>query len=42
MKTSSERIGAVLWAIGSSVSIWVDESVAVDWDQNCDGTIDVP
>ena len=39
---SYERIGAVLWALGSSVSIWVDESVAVDWDQNCDGTIDIP
>ncbi len=41
-ENSYERIGAVLWALGSSVSIWVDESVAVDWDQNCDGTIDVP
>ena len=41
-ETSYERTGAVLWAIGSSVSIWVDEAVAVDWDQNCDGTIDVP
>ena len=41
-ETSYERTGAILWAIGSSVSIWVDEAVAVDWDQNCDGTIDVP
>ena len=41
-ENSYERTGAVLWAIGSSVSIWVDEAVAVDWDQNCDGTIDVP
>jgi len=41
-ENSYERTGAVLWALGSSVAIWVDEAVAVDWDQNCDGTIDVP
>lgn len=41
-ENSYERIGAKLWALGSSVAIWVDDSVAVDWDYDCDGTIDQP
>ena len=39
---SYEHIGATLWALGSSVSIWVDDSVAIDWDYDCNGTIDLP
>jgi hypothetical protein len=33
-------VDAVLWAVGDSVAIWVDEDVAIDWDYTCDGTID--
>ena len=33
-------VDAVLWAVGDSVAIWVDDDVAIDWDIDCDGTID--
>ena len=39
---SYERIEAKLWAVGDTVAIWVDEAVAIDWDYDCDGTIDQP
>ena len=39
---SYERIESKLWAVGDTVAIWVDESVAIDWDYDCDGTIDQP
>lgn len=32
---------ATLWAIGDTVAIWVDDTVAIDWDIDCDGTVDV-
>jgi hypothetical protein len=41
-ETSYERIGATLWALETSVAIWVDDSVAIDWDYECDGLIDFP
>jgi len=31
-----------LWAIGDYVYMWVDEEVPIDWDYDCDGTIDQP
>ncbi len=33
---------AKLWALGTSVAIWVDNEVPIDWDFECDGLIDVP
>ncbi len=30
-----------LWALRDNVSIWVDDDVAIDWDYECDGLIDV-
>ncbi len=33
---------ATLWALGDHVAIWVDNEVAIDWDTDCDGTVDVP
>jgi hypothetical protein len=33
-------VDAILWAVGDSVAIWVDEDVAIDWDYTCDGAID--
>ena len=37
---SYEKIEAILWAVGTNVNIWVDESVYIDWDFECDGVID--
>ena len=39
---SYEKIEAILWAVGTNVNIWVDESVYIDWDFECDGVIDQP
>lgn len=30
-------MNATLWALGTYVAIWVDDSVAIDWDEDCDG-----
>lgn len=40
--THYATVAATLWAIGENVEIWVDDDVAIDWDQGCDGTVDVP
>ena len=37
---SYEKIETILWAVGTNVNIWVDESVYIDWDFECDGVID--
>ncbi|MEC7987465.1 MAG: hypothetical protein VX278_20030 [Myxococcota bacterium] len=37
-----ERVETILWAVGDTVNIWVDESVYIDWDFECDGIIDQP
>ena len=37
---SYAKITATLWGLGDSVAIWVDDDVAIDWDQGCDGTLD--
>ncbi|MFT5686429.1 MAG: hypothetical protein ACI8RZ_007385, partial [Myxococcota bacterium] len=37
---SVEYITATLWAVSSSVAIWVDDDQPIDWDYECDGTID--
>ncbi len=39
---SVEYITATLWAVGDSVAIWVDDDHPIDWDYDCDGTIDQP
>ncbi|MDP2304823.1 MAG: hypothetical protein Q8P18_02190 [Pseudomonadota bacterium] len=39
--TSYATVLATLWAIGDNVEIWVDDDVAIDWDQDCDGDIDI-
>jgi hypothetical protein len=31
-------VDAKLWALGTSVAIWVDRDVPIDWDYDCDGT----
>jgi hypothetical protein len=33
-------VDATLWAIGTSVAIWVDNDAAIDWDYTCDGVVD--
>lgn len=33
-------VDATLWAVGSTVAIWVDNDVPLDWDYECDGAID--
>jgi len=38
--TECQVITARLWGVGDTVAIWVDEDVAIDWDFDCDGTID--
>jgi hypothetical protein len=35
-------VNARLWALGENVAIWVDEDLPIDWDVDCDGTVDVP
>ncbi len=37
---SIEYITATLWAVSSSVAIWVDDDQPIDWDYECDGVID--
>lgn len=34
-------VNATLWAVGDNVAIWVDDDVAIDWDYECDGLVDV-
>ena len=38
--TSVEYITATLWAVSDTVAIWVDNDQPIDWDYDCDGTID--
>lgn len=40
--TTYATVSATLWALGDNVEIWVDDEVAIDWDQDCDGDIDIP
>ncbi len=35
-----ETITATLWAVGETVTIWVDDDLPIDWDYECDGTVD--
>ncbi len=37
-----EAVMATLWALGDTVAIWVDQSVNIDHDVECDGIIDYP
>ncbi len=37
---SYAKITATLWGLGDSVAIWVDDDVAIDWDVDCDGTVE--
>ena len=37
---SFETLNATLVALGETVAIWVDASVPLDWDHECDGIID--
>ncbi|MFH1463816.1 MAG: hypothetical protein ABIO70_05445 [Pseudomonadota bacterium] len=39
-ETSYEPATATLWALGDTVSIWVDDTVPIDRDYDCDGLID--
>jgi hypothetical protein len=39
--SSFDLVDAKLWALGDTVAIWVDDDVAIDWDFECDGVIDV-
>ena len=39
---SYDVVTATLWALGDSVSIWVDNDQPIDWDVDCDGIVDVP
>jgi hypothetical protein len=39
--TEYETISATLWALGTNVAIWVDDDVAIDWDVDCDGVLEV-
>ncbi len=38
--SSYQLATGTLWALGDTVSIWVDDSVGIDWDYECDGVID--
>ncbi|RME25849.1 MAG: hypothetical protein D6798_08015 [Deltaproteobacteria bacterium] len=40
-ETSYSASSATLWAIGETVAIWVDDTVPIDWDIDCDGVVDV-
>lgn len=35
-------VAGTLWALGDNVAIWVDDDVPIDWDTDCDGTVDIP
>ncbi|HCH61817.1 MAG TPA: hypothetical protein DFR83_03355, partial [Deltaproteobacteria bacterium] len=37
-----ELVDATLWAVGDTVTIWVDNDWPIDWDYDCDGTADQP
>jgi hypothetical protein len=39
---SYTAVEGTLWAVGDSVNIWVDSSLPVDYDENCDGIIETP
>ncbi len=39
--SSFDLVDAKLWALGDTVAIWVDDDVAIDWDYECDGVVDV-
>ena len=39
--SSFDLVDAKLWAFGDTVAIWVDDDVAIDWDYECDGVVDV-
>ncbi|MES2640877.1 MAG: hypothetical protein V4850_15415 [Myxococcota bacterium] len=39
--THYATVSATLWAFGDNVEIWVDDDVAIDWDQDCDGVVDI-
>ncbi|MFN7143230.1 MAG: hypothetical protein ACK4YP_05595, partial [Myxococcota bacterium] len=39
---SYTAVSATLWAVADNVAIWVDDDVPIDWDIDCDGTVDVP
>lgn len=41
-ETSITPVNATLWALGDYVAIWVDNEVPIDWDYDCDGTVDQP
>jgi hypothetical protein len=40
--TDFALVDATLWAVGSSVNIWVDNDWPIDWDYDCDGVADQP
>ncbi|HJN73657.1 MAG TPA: hypothetical protein QGF58_06950, partial [Myxococcota bacterium] len=33
-------VTATLWAVGTNVTIWVDNDHAIDWDYDCNGIVD--
>ncbi len=35
-----DTVRATLWAVGESVTLWVDDRAPIDWDYDCDGEID--
>ncbi len=37
-----ELVDATLWAVGDTVTIWVDNDWPIDWDFDCDGIADQP
>ena len=36
-----ETVTATLWAVGTNVTIWVDNDHPIDWDTDCNGIVDV-
>ena len=38
--TDYATVNTTLWALGDNVSIWVDRDVPIDWDVDCDGTVE--
>lgn len=38
--TSFQLVAAKLWAVGTTVNIFVDTEWPIDWDRECDGVID--
>ena len=39
-ESSVSVITATLWAVGTNVTIWVDNDHAIDWDYDCNGIVD--